>query len=292
MAGLPWIKVWTAIGAHPKVQRLEKELGLKDALGMVVRLWCWTADYCPSGDIPEADGPSAAKAARGDACRKSPEDVLRAMVTSDLLDRTPEGFRVHDWHDMQTIHVDAEEKRKSQARDRQAAYRARHGIGVKVTPVGPRDVTRDVTRDSVTEREREKETEKEATTPPRIDMRAEGAAARLAITNGLQSKDEVLATKYPRTAQLIDACHAVKCQALWSTDSATRAVVESAIGDQAIDAAMVERVTVDIAETGKPWLGHHVAVIRGKTKTRDVRSAIAAPASHEAFGQGGERVID
>jgi hypothetical protein len=54
--------------------------------------------------------------------------------------------------------MEAEEKRKSQARDRQAAYRLRHGVGVKVTPNGPRNVTRNVTRDRVTEIEKETET--------------------------------------------------------------------------------------------------------------------------------------
>jgi len=161
MAGLPWIKVWTAIGDHPKVQRLEKELGVRDALGLVVRLWCWTADYCPSGDIPSADAPAAARAARGEACRKASSVVITALVTAGLLDPTDSGYRVHDWHDMQTTHADAEEKRKVQAAARQAAYRARHGIGVKVTPSGNRDVTRDVTHNSVTEIEKEREIEKE-----------------------------------------------------------------------------------------------------------------------------------
>jgi len=161
MAGLPWIKVWTAVRDHPKVQRLERELGVKDGLGVVVRLWCWTADYHPGGDIPAADGPTVAKSARGDASKRSATDVLSTLVSSGLLDPIPDGYRVHDWQDMQIVHLEAEEKRKARARDRQAAYRARHGIGVTVTPGGMRDVTRDVTcdvtRDTVTEKEKEKE---------------------------------------------------------------------------------------------------------------------------------------
>jgi hypothetical protein len=158
MAGLPWIKVWTAIGQHPKLQRLERELGIRDGLGVVVRLWCWTADYCPSGFIPGPDIDVALKVARGEACRKSPDVMCRAMVDSGLLDPLDTGFRVHDWHDLQTVHMEADEKRKAQARDRQAAYRLRHGVGVKVTPNGPRNVTRNVTRDRVTEIEKETET--------------------------------------------------------------------------------------------------------------------------------------
>ena len=65
MAGLPWIKVWCVIGHHPKVQRLERELGLTDGLGVVIRLWCWTAEYYPDGDIPERDEESVGQAAGG-----------------------------------------------------------------------------------------------------------------------------------------------------------------------------------------------------------------------------------
>jgi hypothetical protein len=154
MAGLPWIKVWTRVTGHPKVQRLERELGIKDALGVVVRLWCWTADYAPDGFIPESEGPTAARFACGDATRKPPTVVLEAMLTVGLLDRVPGGYRVHDWEEMQTTHVEAEEKRKAQAAERQKRYRERHGDA-------SRNASRngDVTQSSVTEKEKEKEKE-------------------------------------------------------------------------------------------------------------------------------------
>jgi hypothetical protein len=156
MAGLPWIKVWTRVTGHPKVQRLEKELGIKDALGVVVRLWAWTADYAPEGDVPEGEGLAAAKFARGDATRRAAPDVLVALVEVGLLDRTPDGYRVHDWHDMQTVHVDAEEKRKAQAAERQRNWRVRHGV---TTRNGLRNALPN--GDSVTEIEKEREIEKE-----------------------------------------------------------------------------------------------------------------------------------
>ena len=49
---LPWIKVQVVLPNHPKLQRLEKLLGVEDALGVMVRLWCWTATYYPDGIIP------------------------------------------------------------------------------------------------------------------------------------------------------------------------------------------------------------------------------------------------
>jgi hypothetical protein len=154
MAGLPWVKVWTVIGEHPKVQRLERELGIKDALGVVVRLWCWTAKYYPDGDIPAADRDAVGRAARGDLALL-PSRVTQGCVTAGFLDAIPTGYRVHDWAEMQTTHVEAEEKRKAQSRERQAKYRERHGIGNAT-------VTRNVTRDTVTETEKEKETETRA----------------------------------------------------------------------------------------------------------------------------------
>lgn len=154
MAGLPWLKVWTVVANHPKVQRLEKELRVKDGLGVVVRLWCWTADYCPGGDIPESDATAAAKFARGDTCRTPFAVMLEAFVTVGLLDRTPTGFRVHDWHDMQTVHVEAEEKRRAQAAERQRNWRERHGV---TTRNGLRNALPN--GDSVTEIEKEKEIE-------------------------------------------------------------------------------------------------------------------------------------
>lgn len=150
MSGLPWIKVWTAIGSHPKVQRLERELRVKDALGVVIRLWCWTADYAPTGDIPTADLAAAAKAARGDACRVPPADIINALVVAGFLDPTDLGARVHDWHEMQTVHVDADEKRKAAAAERQARYRARHG-----------NASRNASRNAEGVTEKEKESEKE-----------------------------------------------------------------------------------------------------------------------------------
>lgn len=163
MAGLPWIKVWTRVTGHPKVQRLEKELRVKDALGVVVRLWCWTADYAPDGEIPEGEAMAAAKFARGDACRAALDGMIEALVSVGLLDRIPSGYRVHDWHDMQTVHVEAEEKRRTQAAERQRKYRA------KRDGVTHSHALRHASRngDSVTEKEteREKETETDHVVP-------------------------------------------------------------------------------------------------------------------------------
>lgn len=184
MAGLPWIKVWTELPNHPKVQRLERLLGTSDALGIVIRLWCWTAAYHPSGEFPEEDMEAAGKAAKGPAAI-SHARVTQACVTSGLIDKIPTGYRVHDWAEMQTVHVEASERRKAQARERQRKHRSEaRDSGVTVT--------RDVTRDSVTETEKETEKEKETQQqrPP------------------LPSKAGLKAQQYPLTTQLLDLLNA------------------------------------------------------------------------------------
>lgn len=187
MAGLPWIKVWTRVTGHPKVQRLERELGVRDALGIVIRLWCWAADYAPDGEVDEAEALTACRFARGDACRTRPEDVLSSFVSVGLLDPVPGGFRVHDWADMQTRHVEAEERKKAQAAERQAAWRKRHGVTTRNAGRNElRNALRngDVTQASVTETETEIETETSVTETAshseQHDHRLAGLCERLA----------------------------------------------------------------------------------------------------------------
>jgi hypothetical protein len=190
MAGLPWIKVWTVVGRHPKVQRLERELGVKDGLGIVVRLWCWTADFAPAGEFTDADAIDAAKVARGEATRRPVVDVLSALESVGLLDRIPNGYRVHDWDEMQTRHVEAEEKRRAQGAERQARYRERHGNA-------SRNASRngDVTVTSVTREEEEKREKKKVTVL--------AAAAVLPVRTAAAAKKTILG---PKGALFVRAC--------------------------------------------------------------------------------------
>lgn len=298
MAGLPWIKVWTAIGQHPKVQRLERELGIKDALGVVVRLWCWTADYHPDGEIPEAHGLDGAKVARGDACRRTPADVLAILVSCSLLDRVPDGYRVHDWQDMQTVHVDAEEKRKALAAERQARYRERHGVVTdgNGTRNGTRNASRNALRDGyvthpgVTEREREKEIEKivsvgerdSCSAPPPLvnaEQVERDTARRLGTEHGgLPTQDELREKRHPRAASLLAACRLADCPAGWPKSSAGCHELEMAIGDQPLD-AVLPRVLAAVKDTGRLTLGWHTDAIRGKPQEKANPKAMAPPST-------------
>ena len=176
MSGLPWIKVWTLVARHPKVQRLEKETGLRDALGHVIRLWCWTADFAPDGYISHEQADAMLTFSRA-GTPVAKQKLCHGFVTAGMLDPVPTGYRVHDWHDMQTTHVDAEEKKKLQARERQAKHRARNA---QVTRDVTRDVTQHETRDSVTQIEIEKEIE----TDRAVSLNSRSSIPSLGVVRG------------------------------------------------------------------------------------------------------------
>jgi hypothetical protein len=111
--------------------------------------------------------------ARGEVNRKPPAIWLASLTLVGLLDRTATGYRVHDWDEMQTTHVEAEEKRRAQARERQRRHRD-----------GSRSVTRDVTRDSVTEKEKEKEREKETEGDRTVSLNSRSSTPSLIVSRG------------------------------------------------------------------------------------------------------------
>lgn len=248
MAGLPWIKVWTVIGNHPKVQRLEKAMGVQDALGLVIRLWCWTADYHPGGDIPKSDtGAMVSAATLQKVSRDREVYVTQALVTAGFLDPLDDGFRVHDWSEMQTAHLDADEKRKAQARERQRKHRASHNV------TAVRDVTRDVTRDSVTERESRVDGDKTDT----LSLTDEGARARA----------DIIASVGPRPHPQLDATVAALREAGLAPvhpKPDMRAAVEAAIVKVGRDAA-VQRIR-DAWNPATPHLGWYLSEILGQAK--------------------------
>src|SRR5574341_1200960 len=228
MADLPWIKVWTVVTQHPKLKRLERELRIEDALGLVVRLWCWTADYHPDGDIPESDMDGAIAAARGGLGHEETDgdwkalvtrDVTRACVTAGFLEQIAGGFRVHDWRDMQVTHVEANERKREQARERQRRFRQRTA----------HDVTRDVTRDdsvmSRTERrgeERRKEEKRNSAEPkdapapaPVLSLPCSGPIKDFSVTQAMVLEWQA---SYPGVAVRQELMRAVQ----WARDNPTR----------------------------------------------------------------------
>lgn len=262
MAGLPWIPLAVDFPDSRKAVALGVALQNPLAWAYVVRLWTWCAKNAQDGRVEGPDAVTVVEHAAG--WNGSPGALVEAASLPHiaLLDATEKGFSVHDWSDHCGAHVEKREKDRLRMRRARKKNRSR--------------TLREPSAHVPGERERERETEKKLQAPPLACAREAGAADRQAVLNG---RDEVLSQKYPRTAALLGALEAVKCPAAWPKEPDTRAAVESAIGDQQL-AALVERVSVAIAESGKPWLGHHIPAITGRAPTQKNKPAanVNAPA--------------
>ena len=121
---LPWFKVTHALVHHPKAAALEAMIPL-DPVGVVIRLWAWTAAYAPEGFIPAGRIDHAAQAAIAGG---TPEEyvtvtaAVTALVSSGFLDPVEGGYEVHDWDEMQGAHATAAEKN----REKQRRFRERN----------------------------------------------------------------------------------------------------------------------------------------------------------------------
>jgi hypothetical protein len=166
MAGLPWIKVEVILPSHPKLQRLEKQLGLEDGLGVLTRLWCWTATYYPEGEFPASATDAMETSVTGSLTVTG--SVTEALVMCGWLDELAHGerYRVHAWEEYQSAHADKAEREKSQIRERVRKYRNRkrtNALALPGTVTGNgygnapcNGVTGERERERETEREREK----------------------------------------------------------------------------------------------------------------------------------------
>ena len=163
MSGLPWIKVEVIAANHPKLQRLEKRLGIEDGLGVAVRLWCWTASYHPNGEIPldsaEVMGAAAIGHVKARGMVPSNADVTLALVEVGLVEKHDDRYEVHDWSLHQQAHADKAERDREHNRERQRRFRNRQGNN-KVTL--PRNVTNNVTVTPCNGGDREGDRERES----------------------------------------------------------------------------------------------------------------------------------
>lgn len=115
---LPWFKVTSALVHHPKLMDLEDRLPL-DPLGVVIRVWAFTASYYPDGLIPErAINRLGAEAIRGAEPEKevTVTDAVTALVEAGFLERKTNGLKVHDWDYEQGAHQEAAEKNRERQR--------------------------------------------------------------------------------------------------------------------------------------------------------------------------------
>jgi len=282
MAGLPWIRIEVIVPAHPKVQRLEKELGITDALGMLIRLWCWTAAYYPDGEIPDGSESRMVEVVAAELGRNAggqdPEvsngDVTPALVTAGLLDRIPGGFRVHDWEEFQGAHIDNAEKVRQQNAERQRRFRASRGNVTKSRVTSRVTVT---PRNALEERRGEEKREDDQLLPPpareatvlALDPRAEGEAARLAAT-----QPDTLAD-LPATVAVLRLLHAAgKTTAGPARDPRTRRRDEELMA--AAGPEVAARRVLAAWNPARPTLGWYSDALAG---TEPKRRGMATPST-------------
>lgn len=276
MAGLPWIPLSVDFPDSRKAVALGVALQNPMAWAYIVRLWTWAAKNAQDGRIEGPDSVAVIEHAAG--WNGSPGSLVEAASLPHiaLLDVIDRGFAVHDWADHCGAHVEKREKDRARMRRSRKANRSRT----------VREPSAHVPGEREREIEKERETEKTLEAPPPARAREAGSADRVAVLHG---RDETLATKYPKTAALIAACARLGEPAAWAKDAPTRASAEAGVGAQDIE-AVAARVVESIRETGKPWLGMHLAAIRGvsaagppgRQRAPDPRAA-AAPSPPESF---------
>ena len=96
-----WLRIDAATLIHPKVGKLSRTLNCsrREALGIVVSLWCATALSRESGMLDGMDAEDLA-----DVCRWGDDgpDVVAALIAAGWIDETPQGLAVHEWMDYQS----------------------------------------------------------------------------------------------------------------------------------------------------------------------------------------------
>lgn len=138
---MAWIESHQELGAHPKLGRLARALGVSrpTALGHLHLLWYWALDYAPSGDISRYRASEIARAAEWEG---KPGVFTKALRDAGFLDP---GQVIHDWPDyagklIERRRADAARKRAERAgvTSRSSGDISRSKGGVSIAPSGGR----------------------------------------------------------------------------------------------------------------------------------------------------------
>ena len=96
---LPWIKVFTALPTHPKMQHLELLVGAR-AFDHTVRALLWIAEWRPKGGLLGVRPEVLEAATQWDGEHHA---LYNAWVEAGFINL--DGCRWHDWEDVQVAHV-------------------------------------------------------------------------------------------------------------------------------------------------------------------------------------------
>lgn len=112
-----WIPIWLGLARHRKTQRLALAAGvtLNEAVGMLVRLWAWAAEFAPDGRLDLTDA-EIGQLLEAPARRRAL--LVPALVDAGFL---TEDRQLHDWADWTGRHLD----RLRGNREKVASWRAR-----------------------------------------------------------------------------------------------------------------------------------------------------------------------
>tara|TARA_Y100000114_G_C11761036_1_gene329748 strand:+ start:961 stop:1809 length:849 start_codon:yes stop_codon:yes gene_type:complete len=149
---MAWLRLEASFGRHPKTRRLARRLGLDllQVRGLLVGLWVWALEFAPDGDLRSFDAEAIAEgcgwldvAPEGD-----PGALVAELESVGLLDRTGDGWVVHDWMEYAGSLKAAQAQREKR---RRKAERGQSSDRTGTVPVLYRDRTRTVPKDGRTD---------------------------------------------------------------------------------------------------------------------------------------------
>lgn len=135
-----WIRVETDLVDHPKVLQLCELLENSESVAFVLRLWTHTSRFYPSGKISVSSQSVTRDVTLQSrvtsivtACRWSgdKEKFISALLCCGFLDKTEDGYEVHDW----AVHQGKVASGAEKARIRQQNYRAKLKAQIELSRV-------------------------------------------------------------------------------------------------------------------------------------------------------------
>ena len=161
-----YIPIWLGLLRHRKTHRLALAGGVStnEAVGWLIRLWTWAAEFAPDGDLGLNDAEIVHLL--------DPPARRRGLAVAALVDAgfLTEDRRLHDWDDWTGAHL----ARLGRERDRCATFRASKGTASAREPGGVRPRSeRGAT--NVEERREDERREESSSGAPGTAARAEGS---------------------------------------------------------------------------------------------------------------------
>lgn len=128
-----WIQLCQELPRHPKTKKLSRLLKISkaEAVGHLVFLWCWASDFTPEGNLSKYDKYDISEESdwQGD-----PEEFINALIESHFLDKTEDGFILHDWEEYTGKFI--RERKKEADRKRKIRTSGGHPVDIRGTSGG------------------------------------------------------------------------------------------------------------------------------------------------------------